>query len=51
MEKRLAGGCHLARDMVALISGAGFEITELDRRFMRGPKPWSYMYVGTAVSP
>jgi ubiquinone/menaquinone biosynthesis C-methylase UbiE len=51
MQKRFAGGCHLARDMVALISGAGFEITELNRRFMRGPKPWSYMYVGTAISP
>ena len=51
MQKRFAGGCHLARDMVALISGAGFEIVELDRRFMRGLKPWSYMYVGRAISP
>jgi ubiquinone/menaquinone biosynthesis C-methylase UbiE len=51
MQKRFAGGCHLARDIAALISAAGFEITELDRRFMKGPKPWSYMYVGRATNP
>jgi SAM-dependent methyltransferase len=51
MQKRFAGGCHLARDMEALVTAAGFEITELDKKFMKGPKPWSYMYVGTATSP
>jgi SAM-dependent methyltransferase len=51
MQKRFAGGCHLARDIEALVSAAGFEITELDKRFMKGPKPWSYMYVGRATNP
>jgi SAM-dependent methyltransferase len=51
MQKRFAGGCHLARDIAALITDAGFEITELDKRFMKGPKPWSYMYVGRATNP
>ena len=51
MQKRFAGGCHLARDIAALVTAAGFEITELERRFMKGPKPWSYMYVGRATNP
>jgi hypothetical protein len=51
MQKRFAGGCHLARDIAALITAAGFEITELDRQFMKGPKPWSYMYAGRATNP
>ena len=51
MQKRLAGGCHLARDIGMLVTAAGFEITELDKRFMKGPKPWSYMYVGRARNP
>jgi SAM-dependent methyltransferase len=51
MQKRFAGGCHLARDIAALITEAGFEIVELDKKFMRGPKPWTYMYVGRATNP
>jgi SAM-dependent methyltransferase len=50
MQKRFAGGCHLARDISALVSGAGFEITDREKRFMKGPKPWSYMYVGRATN-
>jgi SAM-dependent methyltransferase len=51
MQKRFAGGCHLSRDIAALIKSAGFEITELDRQFMKGPRAWSYMYVGRATNP
>ena len=51
MQKRFAGGCHLARDIATLVTAAGFEITELDKQFMKGPKPWSYMYVGRARNP
>jgi SAM-dependent methyltransferase len=50
-EQRLAGGCHLDRDMRELIGGAGFEIEELDTRYIQGPKAWSYMYVGRACNP
>ena len=45
------GGCHLARDMRALVAGAGFEIDELETRFIKGPKAWSYMYFGRARKP
>jgi SAM-dependent methyltransferase len=50
-QQRFAGGCHLARDMRALITDAGLEIDELDTRFIKGPKAWSYMYIGRARNP
>jgi SAM-dependent methyltransferase len=50
-QQRFGGGCHLARDMRVLITAAGFEIEELDTRFIKGPKPWSYMYIGRARNP
>jgi ubiquinone/menaquinone biosynthesis C-methylase UbiE len=52
LERAIAGGCHLSRDMVALISSAGFEITEVDERYFPGAKisrPWIYRYAGSAV--
>jgi SAM-dependent methyltransferase len=50
-EQRLAGGCQLARDMRALITDAGFDLDELVTRYIKGPKAWSYMYVGRARKP
>lgn len=50
-QMRFAGGCHLARDMRALVSSAGFEIDDLETRFVKGPKAWSYMYLGRARNP
>jgi ubiquinone/menaquinone biosynthesis C-methylase UbiE len=50
-QMRLFGGCHLARDMRALLTAAGFEITDLETRFVKGPKAWSYMYLGRARKP
>jgi SAM-dependent methyltransferase len=47
-EKRFAGGCHLTRDIPALLTDAGFTIDGLDTFYIKGPKPWSYMYVGRA---
>jgi SAM-dependent methyltransferase len=52
LEKAVAGGCHLSRDMVALISSAGFEITDVDQRYFPGPRisrPWIYRYAGSAT--
>ena len=47
-QQRFAGGCHLARDIRALIEAAGFEIEALENRFIKGPKAFSYMYLGRA---
>ena len=48
---RLFGGCHVSRDTVAAIEGAGFTITELERFSIpegsRGPS--SAAVIGSAV--
>lgn len=47
--KRLAGGCHLDRDVPALIARAGFRIERLSTGYMRGLRPMTFMYEGTAT--
>jgi ubiquinone/menaquinone biosynthesis C-methylase UbiE len=51
VQKRLADGCHLTRDAAALVVAAGFELEEVESRYARGPKPWSYFTAGQAVKP
>src|SRR5688572_22144188 len=46
--KRIAGGCHLDRDMTALITNAGFRMEQLRRGYMPGPRPMTFMYEGCA---
>ena len=48
IQMRFAGGCHLNRDIAALLSDAGFEIEQLRNFYLKGPKAWGYMYVGHA---
>lgn len=49
IQKRLFAGCHLARRIDELVIGAGFTIDEMENRYEKGvPKPFGYMYVGTA---
>ncbi|QLY33659.1 class I SAM-dependent methyltransferase [Nocardia huaxiensis] len=51
VQKAVAGGCHLNRDMPTLVREAGFELREADRFYQPGaPKPWSAMTVAVAVS-
>jgi ubiquinone/menaquinone biosynthesis C-methylase UbiE len=47
--KRIGGGCHLDRKMDELIRAAGFRIDALEADYMPGPKPWTFMYQGTAT--
>jgi len=51
VEQRLAGGCQLTRDPVALVTAAGMQVVESSARYMKGPKPWTYFTVGRAVVP
>ena len=46
--RRLGGGCHLNRAMATLIEGAGFQFERLETGYMRGPKPMTFMYEGSA---
>ena len=51
IEKRVADGCHLTRDPIALVEAAGFEVVRHDSRYAKGPKPWTWMTSAVAVSP
>ena len=45
----LAGGCHLDREMDALLRAA-FPIVELETSYLEGPRILTYMYEGRARS-
>jgi ubiquinone/menaquinone biosynthesis C-methylase UbiE len=49
-QRRLAGGCHLTRDSLALVGQAGFVVERYEQGYARGPKPWSYFTMGIAVN-
>ncbi len=44
----IGGGCHLDRKMDDLIEAAGFEVAELDKDYMAGPRVLAFMYQGSA---
>lgn len=47
--KPIAGGCHLNRDMPALIAAGGFRVQDLHARYLPGPRPFTFVYSGSAV--
>ena len=51
IQRRLADGCHLTRDPVYLVRGAGFVLDDVAQRYGVGPKPWSWFTRGVAVNP
>ncbi len=51
IQKRVADGCHLTRDIGELVSVAGFEIERVESRYASGPKPWSWFTEGAAIKP
>lgn len=46
---RIAGGCHLGRDIAALLQAAGFSLPDLQTRYLPGPRPFTYHYWGVAL--
>lgn len=46
--KCVGGGCHLNRDIRALVEGGGFQLDRFETGYMRGPKPMTFMYEGSA---
>jgi SAM-dependent methyltransferase len=54
LQRVVFAGCHLTRDVPALVVDAGLEITLLEQRYLPGPaisRPWTYGYLGRAVRP
>lgn len=45
---RVAGGCHLNRDIPALLEAAGFRSGDMETMYLPGPRPLTYNYWGTA---
>ena len=51
MQRRLFGGCHLSRDVPALVADAGLEVAEVSASYLVGARvtrPWSHGFLGTA---
>lgn len=46
--KKLAGGCNLNRPIPAMLTDAGFRITDLQQHYVPGPKIATYQYYGSA---
>ena len=46
--KRIGGGCHLNRPIAGLIEVAGFRPDRMETGYMKGPKPMTFMYEGSA---
>ena len=52
VQRRVFAGCHLTRDIPALVSAAGLEIEDLRADYEPGPRvmrPWTYGYAGRAL--
>jgi ubiquinone/menaquinone biosynthesis C-methylase UbiE len=47
--RRLGGGCHLDRDIPALLRSGGFDVQELDTMYIPGWRPASFNYWGAAT--
>lgn len=45
----IAGGCHLDRDIPALLRAAGFRLPDLQTMYLPGPRPLVFNYWGTAL--
>ena len=46
--KRIAGGCHLNRPIRTLIESNGFNMLQIETGYMKGPKPMTFLYEGSA---
>ena len=47
--RHVSGGCHLDRDVPALLEGAGLEVTDMEAAYLPGWSVAGYQYRGAAV--
>lgn len=50
IQQKIGGGCNLNRHITDTIANADFSITQLKNYYMKGPKPFTYMYQGIAIA-
>ena len=48
--KVIGGGCHLDRDIPALLKEGGFRVAKLETMYLPGPRPMTYNYWGAALA-
>ena len=46
---RISGGCHLTRDVPALLRDSGFRCNDMETMYLPGPKPLTFNYWGSAT--
>lgn len=52
LQRRVAGGCHLTRDVPALVTASGLVPNPVRAQYLPGPRtPWTYGYLGSATAP
>lgn len=52
LNRRMAAGCHLDRDIKALVGGVEWEIEQLTEFYAeKSPKSFGYLYQGIALKP
>lgn len=52
VQRAVAGGCHLTRDIPGLVREAGWHVEDVEQSYLPGPgmaKPWTYGYRLLAV--
>lgn len=47
--KPIAGGCHLNRDIPALLAAGGFRVEDMETMYLPGPRPLTYNFWGSAA--
>jgi SAM-dependent methyltransferase len=46
--RKVSGGCHLNRPIDQLLAQGGFQVSEMERGYMAGPRIGAYLYRGIA---
>jgi ubiquinone/menaquinone biosynthesis C-methylase UbiE len=49
LQRRLAGGCHLNRQIDQLVARSGLELTRMDNYYLPGPRALGYIFEGAAI--
>jgi ubiquinone/menaquinone biosynthesis C-methylase UbiE len=47
--KPFTGGCHLNRDIAALLQAGGFQIKQIESSYLKGPRPMTWVSRGWAI--